>query len=117
MKKIQVAIIWLVQDVHINFVGFAYKNIINIIIDIGQLKDVLVKYKYKIVWANGRFKTRKEITNPDRMRKIYLIPRILLFAIRPVIIFTKLTLKAARKSFFTPLKKINKTVFRRAKPK
>lgn len=51
------------------------------------------------------------------MRKIYLIPRILLFAIRPVIIFTKLTLKAARKSFFTPLKKINKTVFRRAKPK
>jgi ariadne-1 len=70
-----------------------------------------------LVWSNGRFKTSKVISDPDKMRHIYYAPRLILYILRGPLIIVKLTLNAAGKAFFTPLRKMNKRMIKGKKPK
>lgn len=98
--------------VHLNFVGFVHSHIIQIIINIGQYGDVQVKLCYlKIVWSNGRFKTSKIVDNPDKMRKIYFAPRLVLFILRGPLLIIKLILKAVCKSIVKPFVGLNKKLY------
>lgn len=51
------------------------------------------------------------------MRRIYYTPRLILYVLRGPLIIVKLTLKAAGKAFFTPLRKMNKRMIKGKKPK
>lgn len=86
----------------------------NIITDIGLSKDVQVNIFRKtfLVWSNGRFKTRKVINNPDLMRRIFFLPRLILFLLRGPLIFLKLLFIAFRKSVTKPFCKLNKKLYR-----
>lgn len=90
----------------------------NIIIDIGQLRDVqVINIILIIVWSNGRFKTSKVVNNPDKMRKIYFAPRLVLYILRGPLLMVKLILKAASKSVAKPFIGLNKRMCRSSKPK
>ncbi|CAD8121608.1 unnamed protein product [Paramecium sonneborni] len=69
------------------------------------------------IWSNGRFKTNKIVSNPDRMRWIFFLPRLILFLLRGPLIFFKFLFFASVKSFSKPFQKLNKKISRSRKPK
>ncbi|CAD8101018.1 unnamed protein product [Paramecium primaurelia] len=74
-------------------------------------------YRGCAIWSNGRFKTTEVIKNPDKMRKIYFVPRVLLYIFRGPLLIVKLTLKAACKSIVKPFVQLNKKMCKSQKPK
>ncbi|CAD8212600.1 unnamed protein product [Paramecium octaurelia] len=69
------------------------------------------------IWSDGRFKTQMEISNPDKMRKIYFAPRLVLYILRGPLLIVKLTLLAAGKSIAKPFCAMNKKLSRSSNPK
>ncbi|CAD8185400.1 unnamed protein product [Paramecium octaurelia] len=69
------------------------------------------------IWSNGRFNTRKEVPNPDKMRKIFFIPRVILYTFRCPVLIVKLVLKSACKSVVKPFVLLNKKLCRSSRPK
>ncbi|CAD8110795.1 unnamed protein product [Paramecium primaurelia] len=69
------------------------------------------------IWSNGRFKTSKIVDNPDKMRKIYFAPRLVLFILRGPLLIIKLILKAVCKSIVKPFVGLNKKLYQSKKPK
>ncbi|CAK62789.1 unnamed protein product (macronuclear) [Paramecium tetraurelia] len=69
------------------------------------------------IWSDGRFKTQKEISNPDKMRKIYFAPRLVLYILRGPLLIVKLIMQAAGKSIAKPFCAMNKRLCRSLKTK
>ncbi|CAD8111859.1 unnamed protein product [Paramecium sonneborni] len=69
------------------------------------------------IWSNGRFKIFTVIQNPDKMRKFFFIPRLILYIFRCPLLIIKLILKSISKSFVKPLVGLNKKLCKSKSPK